>query len=83
MLSREATDTNIIVFCLTLSGLELTIYRTQGEHAYQSWKIAELVLYNNHLLNVLVMMSWKIAELVLNNNHLLNVLVMMIQHSIW
>jgi hypothetical protein len=33
MLSREATHTNIIVFGLTRSGLELTIYRIRGKHA--------------------------------------------------
>ena len=32
-LAREATDTNLIVFGLTLSGLEPTTYRTRGEHA--------------------------------------------------
>jgi hypothetical protein len=33
MLSREATNTNFIVFGLILLGLEPTIYRTGGEHA--------------------------------------------------
>ena len=33
MLSGEATDTNLIVFGFTWSGLEPTIYRTRGEHA--------------------------------------------------
>jgi len=33
MLSREATNTNFIVFGLTRSGLEPMIYRTLGEHA--------------------------------------------------
>ena len=33
VLSGEATNTNFIVFGLTLSGLEPTIYRTRGEHA--------------------------------------------------
>ena len=32
MLSRETTNTNSIVFGLTRSGLEPTIYRTLGEH---------------------------------------------------
>ena len=32
VLSREATNTNFIVFGLTRSGLEPTIYRTRGEH---------------------------------------------------
>jgi len=32
MLSGEATNTNSIVFGLTLPGLEPTIYNTQGEH---------------------------------------------------
>ena len=33
MLSREATNTNFIVFGLTRSGLKPTIYRTREEHA--------------------------------------------------
>ena len=33
MLSGEATNTKFIVFGLTRSGLESTIYRTQGEYA--------------------------------------------------
>jgi hypothetical protein len=33
MLSGEATNTNFIVFGLTQSGLEPTIYRTWGKHA--------------------------------------------------
>jgi hypothetical protein len=33
--SREATNTFFIVFGLTQSGLEPTIYRNQGEHAHQ------------------------------------------------
>ena len=32
-LSREATNTNLILFGFTRSVLELTIYRTRGEHA--------------------------------------------------
>jgi hypothetical protein len=32
-LSGEASNTNIIVFGLTLPGLEPTIYRTRGEHS--------------------------------------------------
>jgi len=34
VLSREATNTNFIVFGLTQPGLELTIYRTRGEVPY-------------------------------------------------
>ena len=33
MLNGEATNTNLIVFGFTWSGLEPTIYRTRGEHA--------------------------------------------------
>ena len=33
VLRGEATNTNFIVFGLTLPGLEPTIYRTRGEHA--------------------------------------------------
>jgi hypothetical protein len=32
MLSEEAKNTNFIVFGLTLSGIEHTIYRTRDEH---------------------------------------------------
>ena len=32
MLSRDATNTNLIVFDLNRSGLEPTIYHTPGEH---------------------------------------------------
>jgi hypothetical protein len=32
-LSREATNTNYIIFGLTRSGFEPTIYRTLGKHA--------------------------------------------------
>jgi len=31
--SGEAANTNLIVFCLTQSGLEPTIYYTGGKHA--------------------------------------------------
>jgi len=33
MLSKEATNTNVIVFVSTWPWLETTIYRTQGKHA--------------------------------------------------
>ena len=36
MLSGEATYTNFIVFSLSWSGLESTIYRTAGEYAYHN-----------------------------------------------
>ena len=43
MLSGEATKTNFIVFGLTQSGLELTIYHTRGKHAYhQTTDVVEL-----------------------------------------
>ena len=34
VLSGEATNTNVIVFGCTRSGIEPTIYRTQSEHIY-------------------------------------------------
>jgi hypothetical protein len=43
MLSGEATNTNFIVFGLTRSGFEPTIYRTRSEHE----KLYELSLNNN------------------------------------
>jgi hypothetical protein len=48
MLSGEATNTNFIVFGLTRSGLEPTIYRTRGEHANHCTTDA-VVLYRVHL----------------------------------
>jgi len=33
VLSGEATDTNFIVFGLTRSGIDPTVYHTLGEHA--------------------------------------------------
>ena len=50
MLSGEATDTNLIVFDLTRSGLEPTIYCTRGKHANQyttnavQWTIKKFLL---------------------------------------
>ena len=43
VLSREATNTNFIVFGLTRSRLESTIYRTRGEHA--SHYITDAVMF--------------------------------------
>jgi hypothetical protein len=41
----EATNTNFIVFGLTRSGLELTIYRTRGEHAnHYATDAADMIL---------------------------------------
>ena len=34
VLSGEVTNTHLIVFGLTRSGFEPTIYRTRGEHTY-------------------------------------------------
>jgi hypothetical protein len=42
VLSGQATNTNFIVFGLTRSGLEPTIYHTRGEHANQ-------ILSNAHM----------------------------------
>jgi hypothetical protein len=44
LLSGEATNTNLIVFGLTRSGLKPTIYRTRGEHAnHYSTDVVNLV----------------------------------------
>jgi hypothetical protein len=51
VLSREATNTNFIVFGLTQAGLEHTIYRTRGGHAYHyttdavSWVLMLFSMY--------------------------------------
>jgi hypothetical protein len=49
VLSREATNTNFIVFGLTRSWLELTIYRTQGEHAnhYTTDAVGSRIQFND------------------------------------
>jgi len=44
LISGEATNTNSIVFGLTRSGLEHTIYRTLGEHPYHFTIDAVIVL---------------------------------------
>jgi hypothetical protein len=45
VLSGEATNTNFIVFGLTRSGLELTIYRTRDEHTnYYTIDVVEVDL---------------------------------------
>jgi hypothetical protein len=46
MLNGEATNTNFIVFGLTyISELELTIYRTRGEHANHYTTDAVVISY--------------------------------------
>ena len=49
VLSGEATNANFIVFGLTWSGLDLTIYRSRGEHA-NHYKTDQVSL----MLNVMV-----------------------------
>jgi hypothetical protein len=49
MLSREATNTNFLVFGLTRPGLEPSIYHTRGEHANHNttetvWKYMSQVI---------------------------------------
>jgi len=46
MLSREATNTNFIVFGLIRSGVEPTIYHTRHEHIYTTDAVLnQLLLY--------------------------------------
>jgi hypothetical protein len=40
--SGEAANTNFMVFGLTWSGLEPTIYRTRGEYAYRCGEMQEI-----------------------------------------
>ena len=55
VLNGEATNTNLIVFGLTRSGLEPTIYRTQGEHAnHYATDVVQLIPVN---LNYMVLYS--------------------------
>ena len=63
MLSGEATNTNFIVFGLTRSGLEPTIYCTRGEHANH---------YTTNAVSHLIRYYWEITHLELNDNQLLS-----------
>jgi len=54
MLSGEAANTNFIIFGLTHSGLESTIYRTRGEHA------------NHYITNAVIFSSTKAAMNIIN-----------------
>ena len=59
LISGEATNTNLIVFGLTRSGLKPTIYRTRGKHAnHYSTDAVNLVsgAYGSDSVHVLV--SW-------------------------
>jgi hypothetical protein len=51
VLSGEATNTNFVVFDLTRSGLEPTIYRTRDEHVnhYTTDAILQFILQWQHL----------------------------------
>ena len=51
MLGGEATNTNCIVFGLTRTGLEPTIYRTRGEHA-NHYTTNAVILYEDILINI-------------------------------
>ena len=52
MLIGEATHTNCIVFGLTRSGLEPTIYRTREEHAnhYTTETVYVSKMYSKHTI---------------------------------
>jgi hypothetical protein len=52
MLSEEATNTNFIVFGLTRSGLEPTIYHTRFEHANNY--TTDTVIYSVYKLGVYI-----------------------------
>ena len=47
MLSRESANINFIVFGLTRSGLEPTIYRTRGEHSnhYTTYAVVCVIVF--------------------------------------
>jgi uncharacterized protein with gpF-like domain len=49
VLRGEATETNVTVFGLTRSRLELTIYRTRGEQANQYTAEAIIKRYNKNI----------------------------------
>ena len=54
MLSGETTNTNFIVFDLTPSGLEPTIYHIRGEHANHYAIDAVRATFNKSLLEGIV-----------------------------
>ena len=55
VLSGDPTHTNCIVFGLTRSGLEPTIYHTRGEHANHYTTDVVLVFKRGILLDVLIL----------------------------
>ena len=90
MLSREATNTNFIVFGLTRPGLESTIYSTRGEHAHnyttnailQIWILTGLIQEYNifYLLLLQILSTQSVYAKILNYEHLdLPVLYLQIQ----
>ena len=79
VLSREATNTNFIVFCLTRPGLESMIYRTWDKHAnhYATDAVKNLKyvnVYNNRYMNfpycwnnvILTLESWIVIHFLLS-----------------
>ena len=46
VLSKEAVNTDFIVFALARSGLEPTIYRNRDKNAYHDIHVVVSVLYN-------------------------------------
>jgi hypothetical protein len=68
VLSGEATHTNFIVFDLTRSGLEPTIYRTRGEHA--NHHKADLIIIISLKMNLFSpWYCWKYCWIGVKNNH--------------
>ena len=65
MLSGEATNTNFVVFSLTRPGLELTIYRTRGEHAnhYTTDAVSIIVMLSNYKKCLKILKKTKLKEI--------------------
>ena len=77
MLKGEAANTNCIVFGLTRSGLEPTIYRTRGEHANHYGTDA---VYHFLLFLILAIVSWIYSVYSNNLSFIISPRLQMISH---
>jgi len=64
MLTREAVNNSCIVFCVTRSGLEPTIYRTQGELANHH-RSSYIICTSFHVYNILTCINMFLFEMTL------------------
>jgi hypothetical protein len=65
MLSRKATNTNLIVFGLTQPGLEPMIYHTRGEHAnhYTTDAVHLLDMFNSKTCVIVKHVSYHVLDM--------------------